>query len=379
MLVYNIYMADEMQKRVLFITDFYYPHWTGLSKSIYNLIQSIKDDFQITVLTVQHDKKLKRVETQGNVHIIREPYLFTISRSKYSAKMIFKFLSIAGGFDVVFVNSPCANILFVSLITKLFNKKLLIFHQGDLILPKSMTNLILEKIFDLCSFTAFSLADKVATYTRDYAEHSRMIRPFLNKFHPLLLPVSIVKFTKNPEKSNGEKILFGFAGRFVEEKGFDVLFDAIPLIKKELPHARFAFAGETEMEYERFFHKNIDKFNKVKDQVILMGLLDEKKLGEFYRSVDFMIVPSRSDCFNLVQAEAMLYGTPCLVSDIPGLRYLVKQTGFGLVFNKEDPESLAEACIEAVKKQKMFTKSYEKLVSLLSTEKLRGNIQNFFN
>src|SRR5579859_2415774 len=182
-------MKPEKQTRVLLVTDFFYPHWTGISKSVFSLTLALQDKFEITVLTIRIDKKLPKQELVGKVAIFRSDYLFTISRSKYSLTIMWDFLKAVSKTDIVLVNLPSANIVFFSLFAKLFGKKLLLFNQGDLILPAGWKNKFIEKIFDFSCFISFSLADKVSTYSTDYAKHSRIIRPFLNKCVPILLPV----------------------------------------------------------------------------------------------------------------------------------------------------------------------------------------------
>lgn len=365
---------------ILLVTDFFYPHWTGYAKSLYYLVQSINKFYNITILTVRHEKKLKKYEKLFTANIIREDYAFSISRSKYSFSIILKFLQLVNMCDVVFINSPCSNILSLSIIAKLFGKKLYIFHQGDLVLPKSILNSLIEKFFDLSSLISFSVADKVSTYVDDYAKKSRILKHFMYKFFPLLLPIDPIYF--NPKRSNklinkNNKILFGFAGRFVQEKGFDILFSAIPFIKKEIPNAHFLFAGEINIGYENFYESNLSLWNSVKRDVTILGLLDGRKLKDFYEKIDFIIIPSRSDCFNLVQAEAMLCGVPAIVSDIPGLRYLVEKTGFGVIAKKENSKDLAEKIIAAVGEKDAIMLKYKKVKSVLNNTKNVKKIREF--
>jgi glycosyltransferase involved in cell wall biosynthesis len=367
--------THEKQLRLLLVTDFFYPHWTGIAKSMFSLTKALKERYAITVLTVRFNRKLEKMEKIDNIAVIRSNYLFTLSRSKYSMSIVWDFLRQLWKTDCVFVNSPSANIVFFAFATKLFGRKLLIFHQGDLILPKGLFNRIIEKVFDLSCFIAFSLADKVSTYTTDYARHSRVLRGFSHKFTPVLLPVILQtktqaeKIAKIVHLKQQKKIIFGFAGRFVEEKGFDILFRAIPAVLEKLPDAHFVIAGQ-EMSYEDFFGRNKTLFEKVKDHMTFLGLLDDSGLKNFYEEIDAIIVPSRSDCFNLVQAEAMLCGTPALVSDIPGLRYLVKESGFGLLFTSESPDALAEAIISFVNEKSRIMKNEKTLCEILDMKQI---------
>jgi glycosyltransferase involved in cell wall biosynthesis len=368
--------THRKKQRLLLVTDFFYPHWTGLSKSLYYALESIDSDIDCTVLTVRTASTLPSREVISRTQIIREDPLFTISRAKYSFSLLLRFLMIVSKSDTVLINSPCTNVLPVSIMTKIFGKKLLIFHQGDLILPKGLLNKFLELLFDISSYISLSLADKVSTYTTDYAKHSRILRPHLSKFSPLLFPLPAAFYQKRSLKKMKSPITFGFAGRFVEEKGFDILYQAIPTIKKSIPDAEFYYAGES-MAYENFYERNRKIIEQSEHLVKSLGLLDEKSLLQFYADIDFMIIPSRSDCFNLVQAEAMMMGTPCISSNIPGLRYLVKETGFGILFTSDDPIDLAEKTIQAVANRKEILLSYTIVRQLLDKKKHVEKVKQF--
>lgn len=373
--------------KILIVADYFYPHWTGISKSLYYLIKTRMKKLQFDVLTTKYKKELKNKEKIFQTTIYREPYLFSVSRAKYSISIIFKFIELVRNYDGVLVNSPYSNILAISLLTRMFNKKLFIFHQGDLILPKGLFNTTIEKIFDLSSLLSFFMADKISTYTKDYAINSRLIKVFMKKFTPLLMPVTVAKQNDNKNNSvykklikfrNQKKIIFGFAGRFVEEKGFDILLDSIDKIVKRNPNVRFVFAGDTKIDYEDFYKNNLDKVNHSKPYLILLGLLKEGDLKFFYKLIDFIVIPSRSDCFPLVQVEAMLYGKPSIVSNIPGARFLVKETGFGLIFKKNDAEDLAVKIITAIRKRGLLLKNKDKVLSILNFKNNAEKIGAYF-
>ncbi|MEK7571173.1 MAG: glycosyltransferase family 4 protein [Patescibacteria group bacterium] len=353
----------KKQQRILILTDFYTPHWTGFAKAIDNIASYLEKFYPVTLLTVQHERDLARVEQHGNIRIIREPYLFRLSRVKYSVQTIFKLISLLQKNDIILLNSPCSNSIPFALLTKLFGKRLVIFHHADLLLPQGFTNKIVEKLFDISSFASFSLADRLSTYTLDYAKGSHVLSPFLKKFTPVILPMAALPKSKPVPKlaalAKKKLLLFGFAGRFVEEKGFDILFKAIPLIREKYPEAHFVFAGQKDMPYEDFFGKNATLFSGVKEHITFLGLLNAEELQTFYSTIEAIIIPSRLDCFSLVQAEAMLAGTPAIVTDVRGLRYLVKMTGFGYLFVSENHQDLAAKVIEFIKKRNEIQKRKE--------------------
>lgn len=369
--------------KVLILSDYFYPHWTGIVKSVLRIAKILVDNkIKVTVLTVKDKKNLKEKEFLGKVEILRVNYLFKISRVFYSPLIIIKLLKLIKNYDLIFINSPNSNILFLTLIGKLWHKQVLIFHQGDLILPRQTGNIFLslfiEKIFDFNTICSFFWADKIGTFTKDYALNSRVMKFFPKKFFFLIPPVIFFNQKNGNKKykkiADGLKmlkkkyLLIGFAGRFVEEKGFDILIKAIPLITKKIKNIKFIFAGETDIFYENFFDKVKSLVKENKNYLTFLGKLQDEQLKIFYQNLDLFILPSRSDCFPLVQLEAMNYKVPVIVSNIPGARYLVKKTGFGLIFQKENEKDLAKKIIFALKNIDNLLKNYKNFKSLIDKE-----------
>ena len=375
-------MKDK--RNVLIVTDFYYPHWTGIAKAILNMTKLLKDEFNFTILTVRFDKSLPAEEMVEGSKVIRADYAFSLSRAKYSFSIIGKCWELAQKNDTVLINSPNTNILPFALITKLFGKRLVTFHQGDLTLPGGFKDRIIEKIFDLSTLGAFTLANGVSTYTKDYAQNSRVLSPFMSKFTPLLppfiLPEKGTMSNKNLQKLENYKkdgyTILGFAGRFVNEKGFDVLFKAIPQMKTKKKYI-FAFAGEVQMSYEDTYEKLKSLMKPIQDKILILGLLNDPELFSFYKLIDIIVMPSRSDCFPLVQAEATIAGAPSICADIPGARMLVKTTGYGVLFAKENDTDLAEKLDAVMADKNQYQNHHKNVLQMLDINANTRKIANY--
>ncbi len=342
--------------RILFLSEYFHPHWTGLAKSILKTAIVLQQKgHTCAVLTTRYDKTLSTYEVYKELPIYRCSPLFNVSRTKYSLSVIFKFANMAKNYDLVFINCPNSNVLPFTAIAKLLGKKVLIFLNGDLILPSGLGNRMVEKIFDASMLASCRLADVVSTYTEDYAQHSRILSKFMHKFKTLLLPVTsyekksskridiLMKKIRSEKKA---KLLVGFAGRFVEEKGFDILLSAIPSIIKLHPDTHFVYAGSETIAYEKFFEEHKEKWNAVDSHITKTGLLEgEAEMNAFYENLDLIVLPSRSDCFPNVQVEAIEHGVPIVVSDIPGARWPVKESGFGKITEPESTDSLSDSII----------------------------------
>lgn len=377
----------EKRARVLVVSDFYPPHWTGLAKSIAHMCELVQDECEITVATTGAKKSMT---LERSIRVWRLPKLFTISRAHLSpALMLFALRSIHKH-DIILLNSPSAHILPIAIYARALRKRLIIFHQGDLILPSGLFNQIIQAVFDITTYLSFSLSSAIATYSLDYATHSRVLKPHLHKTRGLMLPVpppaKISKKISNrspswyrdlrKKQSSGE-VIVGFAGRMVSEKGFDTLAKAIIILarrKKGLQKMHFIYAG-AQMKYEPYFQTIEPLFDEIKQHITFTGLLDENDLGYFYDLIDFFILPSRSECFGLVQAEAALAGAPIIVSDIPGARVLVRDTKYGALFPCGDEKALADAILQMQRIHKTYDNSTVK--KLLKPPLVKKNILHF--
>lgn len=382
------------QPKVLVATDFYYPHWTGLAQSFLHFFTAVKDRFAIQIRTVQSHQTVPTCSQVNSVVVWRSPALFGLSRAKISLAYLADIWRASKTAEVLVINSPSAHILPLALIGWWRRLRVVLFHNGDLLLPSGAMNRLIEWIFDMSTHIACQLATVVATYTDDYARNSRILSPYIYKFkatgiplhstvsspvvQPELLKLSPGQQTLKTEQlqrvanlkpAHSQKKLVGFAGRFVEEKGFDLLFSAIPLVVKTLPNVEFVFAGETKMGYEHFFEQNAPLYKAVKPHLTLLGLLDPEGLTAFYQQLDIFVLPSRSDCFALVQAEAALQGVPVVVADIPGARDLVVQTGFGTLFTSQDTYDLAEKIIWAITNQAKLKTAYPAVIEYFNYDK----------
>lgn len=362
--------------KVLFILTYYYPYWTGLTQYAKRVAEGLSlKGFQVTVLTTKHANGLKDKEVLNGVKVIRKPVLFRLSRTLISLQIIISLWSEIKNNDQIIVFLPLAEVFLVALLCKLFGKNFLLVHNGDLVLSKGLTNRLIEKIYFITTELAIQFSNGIIIHTKDYALNSSSLSKFPNKWKVILPPFPPLKVDKKYlsklklKLGFGEKAIIGFSGRFVEEKGFDFLFRAIPLVIKKNPSVIFVFAGETNIPYENFFEKNKFLIEPYKKYCNFLGLIDQTKMAAFYQTLDLLVISSRTDCFPFVQVEALLCGVPVVVTDIPGARWPVKKTGMGIVVKPKDVKGLAEGILKAIKNKQKYKESRKEVIKLFDYEK----------
>jgi glycosyltransferase involved in cell wall biosynthesis len=102
-----------------------------------------------------------------------------------------------------------------------------------------------------------------------------------------------------------------FSGRMVQQKGPDLLVEAIPAILRYYPAAKFIFVGDGELrlQVEHRAHQL-----GVAHATRFMGFRNGHQLIDLYKSCDVVCVPSRNEPFGIVVLEAWSAGKPVIAS-----------------------------------------------------------------
>jgi glycosyltransferase involved in cell wall biosynthesis len=117
------------------------------------------------------------------------------------------------------------------------------------------------------------------------------------------------------------------------------------------------------VHYEDTWARTAALVKEAGDTAVFLGLIENAQaLADFYAACDVLVLPSDTECFGAVQVEAMLCGTPAIVSDIPGLRAAVKATGMGRLFTAGDASALVAAIAEVLADRGRYLRPREAIV-----------------
>ena len=363
--------------KLLMVLTYYHPHWTGLSVYARLLAEGlVRRGHQVTVLTSRYDKALPKEEVHEGVRIVRLEYVTRLSRGVVMPSFPFAAYRLIKEHDVVQMHAPLLEAPLITALAGWLGKKVLFTHHGDLVMPSGPFNQFVELVVTWLMKQALKSAARITIHTKDYADNSRFLTPFAHKLVYVLPPVEIpvpmperVAAWRRELGAEDAKVI-GFAGRVVEEKGFDYLLKSIPYVIERIPNAKFVYAGEVNVAYETFFQKCRHLVERYRDHVILLGLLrDAQTIADFYAMCDTLALPSRTDCFPMVQVECMLCGTPTVATDIPGLRVPVRLTKMGLLVAPQDERALADGLAEVLTHGERYAKSREEIRAVFCTEK----------
>jgi glycosyltransferase involved in cell wall biosynthesis len=125
----------------------------------------------------------------------------------------------------------------------------------------------------------------------------------------------------------------------------DVFFKAIPVVLKQVPQARFLCAA---MEGEIQALNWINKFG-IGESVELLAPVTHDRMGELYRRASVLVSPSVHDGTPNTLLEGIASGCFPVAGDLESIREWIEPGENGLLFEATNPESLANAVIEAFK------------------------------
>lgn len=121
-------------------------------------------------------------------------------------------------------------------------------------------------------------------------------------------------------------------------KGVEVLLQALARI--QISQALLVGDGDLRRSYEARAQAL-----GIEERCKFVGMLDEGRLVQAYRSSDMLVLPSVSgaEAFGLVALEAEACGLPVIASALPGVRTVVAHEETGLLVPPSDAAALAEA------------------------------------
>ncbi len=358
--------------KLLFTISFYRPNISGLTLSPARLAEElVRRGYKIRILTTLYDNNLKIEDKINGVDIVRVPYLFKISKGFIMPRYFWIAFKEVKMCDAVVVNLPQFEGFIPAFFAKVLGKKLVCIYHCEVTLPKTLGSIVVENLLHFANYISLFLADKIVTYTQDYAINSKLLPNFKKKLLFILPPIKKPgtsgklnsKLQNILAKFRGNRYIIGIAARIAAEKGIDYLLTAMPYLKERLDKdIIIVFAGPKEpvgeKEYLHILSLLIDKY---KEYIIFLGEVTPQELEIFYNSLDVLVLPSvnSTEAFGMVQVEAMYFGVPVVASNLPGVRVPVQKTGMGEIANPGDAKDLADKIIKVLTNKNKYLKSHE--------------------
>lgn len=337
--------------RILIGLTYYKPNISGVTEYVSILSEElIKRKYQVKIITasfkdgMKSEENIKRIGGfgLGKGFIMPTYFLESIGSVKWS--------------DVVNCHLPSIESFWLAIWAKIFGKKLMVTHHCEFQINGNISNLLIGVLTYPIHLLVYILADKIVSYTEDYAKTSIFLRFFGKKIAYILPPIKVEETTKHLDF--GKEKVVGFVGRIGWEKGIEYLIEAMKGVK-----AKLILVGPYK---EVVGDKTYEKLKKIiNDKVTFFGPMPHSDLKSFYDVCDCLVLPSINnlETFGIVQAEAMRCGVPVVASNLPGVRVPVLSTGMGEICEIGNSADLQEKINTVLKNGKEY---YQKLAKGIS-------------
>lgn len=147
------------------------------------------------------------------------------------------------------------------------------------------------------------------------------------------------------EETAKQPTTFGIAGRFHPQKDHQTFFKAASIVAARFSGARFSAVGAGMSMSNAAVSDMIRQSGLPESTLLLQG--EAVDMDRFYRSIDVLVLSSRTEGFPNVVAEAMSYGKPVVTTDVGDAAEIVGQSG--AVAPAGDAAKLAEAMCEMLR------------------------------
>lgn len=162
------------------------------------------------------------------------------------------------------------------------------------------------------------------------------------KFKPIRNKVKLIKQFGWPKN----KIIICSVGRMVSKKGFEGLLSAFAKVAQSNSNIHLVIGGDGPTK-----NKLRDQAEQlgVREMISLPGRVNWEQLADFLKAADIFVLPSIRDLHGNVDGlpvillEAMACGLPCIVSNIGGVKLVIRDDENGLIVQPNSINELTKA------------------------------------
>lgn len=218
---------------------------------------------------------------------------------------------------------------------KLAGVKLIFSTEHNINLQESVLKRFVKSLIYSEATKIIAVSGAVEEYLKKWKIRDGSIRVIYNG-------IDANKFirTRNPN----EKIIIGALGRFTKQKAFNVLIEAINIIRNENIECRIAGFGEEESNLKRQV-ESLELTEKIK------FFPKQDNAEEFLNGLDIFVFPSLWEGLGIVALEAGAMELPVVASDLPAIKEIIENGKDGLLFETGSPKDLADKLLTLTKDQ----------------------------
>lgn len=201
--------------------------------------------------------------------------------------------------------------------------------RGKVIVTEHISYDFYSKKRFFCNTVFFRFADQFVVLTnRD--------RDIYQKSGCSAIVIPNANFCPTEVRSSLEEKLILAAGRMEQVKGFDRLIEAFSKVAEKHPNWKLCICGSGSLEEQ--LRMQVQTLG-ISEQVLLPGTVNN--MQDYYRNASIFTLSSHCEGFPLVLVEAISYGLPMCVFEIPSTAEILANGG-GILVPQDDVSAFAK-------------------------------------
>ena len=325
---------EKEKIKITHVTRYAYPHIGGIEAVISQINDSLpNEEFEKEVLCCSNTEK---TSLENGVKYNRCKFLFEVAANTISPEFIWKLSRVDT--DILHYHMPFIFAVIAHFIARPKYKKLYITYHGAIV----GYDKIMKPFWGLYKYF-YNIADKIHVLSPNVINSDQILID--NKDKCEIVPYGIdlelnynqEEVNKIKEKYKNKKIILAI-GRFVKAKGFSYLIQAMQNVEEAV--LLIIGDGPLKKDLESYINEN-----NLKDKVILLGSISDKKTKNNYiQASDIFVSSSQQESFGIVLLEAMKFAKPVINTNLgTGVNYISIDGETGLTVEPKSSEELASA------------------------------------
>lgn len=280
-------------------------------------------EYQLREQGFQFDKVVIKGRSESKFEKIKKYFKFLFDTYRALKK---------NEFDLIYVHYAEHSLIPIVLFKSLIKKPLVINAHGDDILYPSLISSFVQNTIKQCNLIVVPSDYFKEISEQNYNHNNVFVSPSggidTNLFKPIVVERSKL-FT------------IGFVSRIDEGKGWDILLDAVYLLKQKNLNFKVLLVGSGDQNDAML--KKIDELELI-STVDYVGAKPHDELSYCFNQMDIFVFPTTrlAESLGLVGLEAMASGVPVVGSNIGGLPSYISDGVNGKLFEAGNSDELAK-------------------------------------
>jgi len=236
---------------------------------------------------------------------------------------------------------------------------------------------------DRASYIQHIMADRIVANFNPDREPCFFRRLFSPK-KGLVIPNAItVCQDKTPSETDlpvktSNSFLIWFTGRLVPQKRLDILLDSFIALRRDGLDVSLAICGEGNPDLTNHLKQKVQQAG-MQEHISFLGY--RKDWHCLAKNADLFVLPSTAEGMPNALFEAMLLGLPCIATDIPAIRNIVRHKEFVWLVKASSQSSFSEGIrqmYQSTRLRKQLARAGQLYARSFSVEKMMQAYDNLY-